>query len=473
LNQYTNRTVPAYVDIMGLALATNPVTVNGTTASRKGEYFREQVAVGNGSSAVWEGVTNSAAGQAAVTGHLFVPQTPENFTYDADGNLIKDGRWTYGWDAENRLTNMTSLSTAPAGSQLQLNFVYDYKGRRIQKTVSTNSGLAYVVQSKNAFLYDGWNLIAELNVLSTPTLVRSYVWGLDLSGTPQGAGGVGGLLKMTYYGTSTTNCFPAFDGNGDVSALINATNASLAAQYEYSPFGELLRATGLIAKANPLRFSTKYQDDETDLLYYGYRFCSPSTGRWVSRDALDGIGASGLYVCADNCPTTRIDIRGAMTLREFPQQLPYSPTSGPYTNASGLTWFRFFEPEAKTYKSIETPCCWKIFLPGHADLYYWWVDPEDKVHELEHVAVHRATYHGFKDAASIFVGPCFSECTADCLRDVINDSMREAWLALNRVENLEIDCNEYGGRCDEIPGAIDKMQLAWAALARDLEKCAQ
>jgi hypothetical protein len=33
--------------------------------------------------------------------------------------------------------------------------------------------------------------------------------------------------------------------------------------YQYGPFGELLRATGPMAKANPFRFSTKYQDDET------------------------------------------------------------------------------------------------------------------------------------------------------------------------------------------------------------------
>ena len=38
--------------------------------------------------------------------------------------------------------------------------------------------------------------------------------------------------------------------------------------FEYGPFGEVLRATGPLAKANPFRFSTKYQDDETDLLYY-------------------------------------------------------------------------------------------------------------------------------------------------------------------------------------------------------------
>ncbi|SPE62825.1 hypothetical protein SBV1_920001 [Verrucomicrobia bacterium] len=140
------------------------------------------------------------------------------------------------------------------------------------------------MQSKTAFLYEGWNLIAELNVLSTPTLVRSYVWGLDLSGEPQGAGGVGGLLDVTYVGAQTTNCFVAFDGNGNVAGLVSATNAAVAAQYEYGPFAEVIRATGPIAKANPFRFSTKYQDDETDLLYYGYRYYSASTGRWLSLD---------------------------------------------------------------------------------------------------------------------------------------------------------------------------------------------
>ncbi len=39
-----------------------------------------------------------------------------------------------------------------------------------------------------------------------------------------------------------------------------------------------------MAKANPFRFSTKYQDDETDLLYHGYRYYNASTGRWLSRD---------------------------------------------------------------------------------------------------------------------------------------------------------------------------------------------
>ena len=78
----------------------------------------------------------------------------------------------------------------------------------------------------------------------------------------------------------------ASDGNGNVATSLATDGSGLTAQYEYGPFGELLRATGPMAKSNPFRFSTKYQDDETDLLYYGYRYYNPSTGRWQSRDLL-------------------------------------------------------------------------------------------------------------------------------------------------------------------------------------------
>lgn len=56
------------------------------------------------------------------------------------------------------------------------------------------------------------------------------------------------------------------------------------------PFGEVIRATGPMAKANPIRFSTKYQDDESDLLYYGYRYYKPSTGNWLNQDPLGEAG---------------------------------------------------------------------------------------------------------------------------------------------------------------------------------------
>ena len=202
-----------------------------------------------------------------VAGNLYVAQEPEHCQYDLDGNLTSDGRWTYTWDAENRLNGMTVNSGNP-GPPYQLSFAYDPKGRRIQKSVSNNG-----VNSTTAFLYDGWNLIAELG--ANNSLIRNYVWGNDLSGSAQGAGGVGGLLEVTYSGAATTNAFVAYDGNGNVSALVNAGDGTVLANYDYGPFGETIRLTGALGKANPFRFSTKYQDDESDLVYYGYRYYKP------------------------------------------------------------------------------------------------------------------------------------------------------------------------------------------------------
>ena len=43
VNQYTQRTVPGGLDILGAAVTNATVTVNGTPASRKGEYYRQGV----------------------------------------------------------------------------------------------------------------------------------------------------------------------------------------------------------------------------------------------------------------------------------------------------------------------------------------------------------------------------------------------------------------------------------------------
>ncbi len=76
------------------------------------------------------------------------------------------------------------------------------------------------------------------------------------------------------------------------------------------PFGEVVRTTGPMAKANPFHFSTKYQDDETDLLYYGYRYYNASTGRWVSRDPIEEEGGVSLYGFIRNEPISWIDSYG-------------------------------------------------------------------------------------------------------------------------------------------------------------------
>jgi len=180
LNQITQRDVPGTNDIVGAALLYTNVTVNGVAADRKIEYFHGTVGTNNASHPAWLASTAVGAG-SSVTGHQYVAQTPEHFQYDADGNLTNDGRWAYTWDAENRLVGMTVNTNV--GPQYQLTFAFDFQGRRILKIVATN-GVAYAT---NNFLYDGWNLVAELG--SSGTLVRNYVWRSDLSGSAQGAGG--------------------------------------------------------------------------------------------------------------------------------------------------------------------------------------------------------------------------------------------------------------------------------------------
>jgi RHS repeat-associated protein len=70
-----------------------------------------------------------------------------------------------------------------------------------------------------------------------------------------------------------------------------------------------------MAKLNPFRFSTKYDDDETDLLYYGYRYYNPSTGRWISRDPIGEKGGYNLYVFTDGDPINYLDVLGLNALQ--------------------------------------------------------------------------------------------------------------------------------------------------------------
>src|SRR5439155_16098833 len=124
----------------------------------------------------------------------------------------------------------------------------------------------------------------------------------------QGAGGVGGLLAMKPSGGAAH--FAAYDGNGNVVALVDGSTGVSSANYEYGAFGETIRASGTQAKLNPLRFSTKYTDDETDFVYYGYRYYNPSTGRWLSTDPVGEKAGPNLYGFVSNSPIYRWDSFG-------------------------------------------------------------------------------------------------------------------------------------------------------------------
>jgi RHS repeat-associated protein len=118
----------------------------------------------------------------------------------------------------------------------------------------------------------------------------------------------------------------SYDGNGNVTALVSGADSSVTARYEYDPFGRTIRATGLVAAKNPMRFSTKRFDEAADLAYYGYRYYSPSTGRWLSRDPAGSAAAKNLYGYSRN--TLATDFLGLFDLHyiNHPQWVPASET---------------------------------------------------------------------------------------------------------------------------------------------------
>jgi RHS repeat-associated protein len=320
LNQLTTRTVPSSIWINGETPETLALQalVDGTPfplERQEGDRFFGEATVDNSAGPVFARVTVTGRGNGVVedaeSGHRFVAKNPENFIYDADGNLLSDGRWTNAWDCENRLLSMEALPTVPDTAKKRLEFTYDSQGRRVTKkfykwNLATST---YELSSELRFVYDGWNLLAVLD--SQSAILQSFTWGQDLSGTRQGAGGVGGLLSMTVTsGTNAGTYFYAYDGNGNVTALVDALTGATVAEYEYGPFGELVRATGPLAKLNPFQFSTKYTDEETGLIYYGYRYYSSTAGSWLSRDPIGERGGKNLYEFVGNNSAGAFDILG-------------------------------------------------------------------------------------------------------------------------------------------------------------------
>jgi len=268
-------------------------------------------------------------------GNLFVPQTPEAFSYDADGNLTQDGRWQYTWDGENRLTQVQSLSGNPTASKRRVTYEYDWHGRRTRRQEFDGSSGTYVLTNDQRMVYDGWQCIGDLT--TNLVLQRAYVWGLDVSGTMGGAGGVGGLLW--FRSSSNGTHYASYDGNGNVTALATATSTSRSGLYEYGPFGQTLRLEGVAADENPWRFSTKRADVTADLLLYEYRALDLGNGKWLNRDPIEEFGGIPLYACILNNPINYIDSDG---MQLFP---PVLINSGPY--AARPTLEEFMRPVVK------------------------------------------------------------------------------------------------------------------------------
>ena len=323
LNQYSGITTPGVASVNGLANATNVVTMNGAATVRQGEYWWKETSVNNAAGPVWAAL-NVAASNGGTTNTIvnrYIPKATENPTHDEDGNQTGDGRWIYRWDGENRLVEMETTSTATTAGvpYAKVRWTYDPLGRRIQRESWQGTNALVVTR----YVYDGWQCLAELDGSSAVT--ATYAWGVDISGSRTGAGGVGGLLWVNH--TQHGRHFYSYDGNGNVCGLTSATDGTRTGGYEYDPFGGVIRANEAqpVAGWNEWRFSTKRRDLVLGVALFEYRGFGIGTGKWLGRDPIWERGEINLYVSCKNRNTDLIDILGLTLPGMSPEAYPPYP----------------------------------------------------------------------------------------------------------------------------------------------------
>ena len=203
--------------------------------------------------------------------------------YDAIGNPLNDGTWTYTWQNGRQLQKMQK-------SGVTAEFVYNADGLRVQKTVN---GVAtkYTLHGKNIvhmtsgtdelhFFYDAQNRPAVVVYNGVP---YAYVKSLQ----------------------------------GDIVAILDE-NGNTVVSYGYDAWGAPLWCTGELAetlgKVQPFRYRGYVYDEETGLYYLRSRYYNAQWGRFVNADAEIAVEAklwdAKLFLYCANNPVRYTDDGG-------------------------------------------------------------------------------------------------------------------------------------------------------------------
>ena len=207
----------------------------------------------------------------------FIPQ------FDDDGNqtLIKTstGIWSVTYNGENRpiLWICTQSNNSNNTNNQTISMSYDRMGRRVTKNAQR-------------FVYDAYLQLSD-------NIGNTYIW------DPTGKVATRPLAWLR--GNSVE--YYSHDGGKNVNEVIGESGKVIA-HYEYAPFGAVARFSGILAVTNPWRFSSEYSDDEIAVVYYNYRYYDSISGRWLTRDPIEEIGA--LYVMSENNVVTGFDLLG-------------------------------------------------------------------------------------------------------------------------------------------------------------------
>jgi len=190
------------------------------------------------------------------------------YSYDAAGHLTSDGAYQYAYDAEGRLCAVYNPSLTETTA-----YFYDAEGRRIAKGTPnlTVNPLSCINQVTNQVTLQGIYIlgqsgeqISELN--SSGALERSHVY-------------ANGQLLATYVNGMPE--FPFGDWLGTKRVIADASGAAPGTCTSLF-FGDLLSCTN--ASVSGHHFTGQIHDQETDNDYFGARYYSNITGRFLSPD---------------------------------------------------------------------------------------------------------------------------------------------------------------------------------------------
>ena len=215
--------------------------------------------------------------------------------YNSRGDAISAATYNIRWDAENRPITFTPKT--PVSGSLQVQLSYDSQDRWLSKDVYTYDGTSWSFSYRVRALWDGNNLVAELD--GSNTILKGFTWGPD-----------GSLLAITDYTQSTpATYFVVPDLSGNIGALIDPTTGMPVASYHYDPYGNLLSATGPMKDLCPFLGKGLYVHAELLLMFAGHRVTDGWS--WLSRDPSSGESSDlNLYRLYGGDPVNKSDRSG-------------------------------------------------------------------------------------------------------------------------------------------------------------------
>jgi RHS repeat-associated protein len=215
------------------------------------------------------------------------------FIYNGRGDLTDDGVYAYTWDAADRLTAVTAKDNS-----VRVTFAYDGQDRRIEKDVyswnaSTNN---WTLASARKFVYDGRTIVAETD--GNNALLATYGWG------------PAGLMSITDYRTGTPHLYSVIlDGGGNVVALADTASGQVVATYRYDPWGNVT-SQGSAASLCPFGYQQKYGDGEFGGYDSDRRELLSRLRRFANNDPVGIAGGSNTFLYGNDDPVNYADPSG-------------------------------------------------------------------------------------------------------------------------------------------------------------------